>query len=181
MQACWLPHAALLPAAMHPAAACRARRHLGWRAACRYHGRWRWSGGGGSDCVMPPVLASRCCCRHSSIAPYPRLTLNGGACGRQIIKDNGFEDKITLIHGKVEDVELPEKHSKVAAGSTGASVLLARSRSGTSSGRPAAGNRSRALVDRRWGGVGLWCRGAVGLQRPSSRVAGCLWRKAGRL
>jgi hypothetical protein len=33
--------------------------------------------------------------------------------GRQIIKDNGFEDKITLIHGKVEDVELPEKHPKV--------------------------------------------------------------------
>jgi len=32
---------------------------------------------------------------------------------RQIIKDNGFEDKITLIHGKVEDVELPEKHPKV--------------------------------------------------------------------
>ena len=26
---------------------------------------------------------------------------------RQIISDNGFDDKITLIHGKVEDVELP--------------------------------------------------------------------------
>jgi len=26
---------------------------------------------------------------------------------RQIIADNGFTDKITLIHGKVEDVELP--------------------------------------------------------------------------
>jgi len=26
---------------------------------------------------------------------------------RQIISDNGFDDKITLIHGKVEDVDLP--------------------------------------------------------------------------
>ena len=26
---------------------------------------------------------------------------------RQIISDNGFNDKITLIHGKVEDVDLP--------------------------------------------------------------------------
>ena len=26
---------------------------------------------------------------------------------RQIISDNGFVDKITLIHGKVEDVDLP--------------------------------------------------------------------------
>jgi hypothetical protein len=28
------------------------------------------------------------------------------AC-RQIISDNGFNESITLIHGKVEDVELP--------------------------------------------------------------------------
>ncbi len=26
---------------------------------------------------------------------------------RQIIKDNGLQDSITLIHGKVEEVELP--------------------------------------------------------------------------
>ena len=32
------------------------------------------------------------------------------SCGmenRQIISDNGFNDKIPLIHGKVEDVDLP--------------------------------------------------------------------------
>jgi hypothetical protein len=41
---------------------------------------------------------------------------------RQIISDNGFDDKITLIHGKVEDVDLPVP--KVLSLSSHPSVLM---------------------------------------------------------
>jgi len=36
-----------------------------------------------------------------------RTLVSCGMENRQIISDNGFDDKITLIHGKVEDVDLP--------------------------------------------------------------------------
>lgn len=36
-----------------------------------------------------------------------RTLVSCGIENRQIISDNGFDDKITLIHGKVEDVDLP--------------------------------------------------------------------------
>lgn len=65
------------------------------------------------------------------------LAHSGLAAGRQIIKDNGFEDKITLIHGKVEEVELPEKHSKVdlAADRNSAACLLLAALMSTSPSR----------------------------------------------